>query len=131
MKLIKLIPLIALLFAMQACSKKESTNNPPTETKVTQQNLMGGNGKRWPLLEVILTYYSASNTVDSTVTVNPTSDVSSMYFGDNNGVNGLNLTFDAQEPLNRFMPDFGEWSFNLLRKKYHLPAYPFRAAPVL
>lgn len=125
MKLLKLITVLAMLFSVQACSKKDSQNNPPTDKKVTQQDLLGGNGKRWPLLEVILTYYSSSNTVDSTVTVYPTSDISSIYFGDNNGVNGLNLTFDAQEPLNRFMPDFGEWTFDASTQKISLTCIPF------
>lgn len=118
----KAIFLLTATAAFLSCSKGGSDDDNPTpgpsgNNTVTVQTLMGTTGKRWPMSEATLTYYSASGSVDSTITLTPTSSFSSIYFTNNNGAGGLYLNFDAQAPLTRVLPGFGSFSLNQSAQK--------------
>lgn len=114
----------AFLLSILSCKKDSGgDDNDQPKTDVTVTTLMGATGKRWPLFEATLTYYGSGGSVDSTVTLRPTSSVSSIYFTDNMGVNGLYKNYDAQEPLDQIMAGFGTWSLNEGKQVLNLACY--------
>ncbi|MCP9750003.1 hypothetical protein [Ferruginibacter sp. HRS2-29] len=120
----KIIVIISLVLGIISCKKNDDTSPDSTPTtSVSVSTLMGSTGKRWPFVDITLTYYSASGSVDSTVIIDrPTSG--SLFFGDNNGVNGINLNFDAQDPLTRVLPGFGAFSLNQATQKISFTCLP-------
>lgn len=113
------VALLSIVIFLLGCSKKDEGETKPA-TDVTINTLMGSSGKRWPLSSVKLTYYNTGGGVDSIAILEPNANNyqhNTLYFSDNNGVNGLNLVFDTEDILTKVVPAFGSWSFNQSTQK--------------
>lgn len=106
----KVIIALASATVLFACEKKKNDDGSDN-VPVTRFVLMGDYGKAWDQSEGSMTYYSASGSVDSTVTL-PADLTTVMWFGDNGGVNGLNTVFYADAPFSRMLPAGGAWQLD-------------------
>ena len=120
----KIFFLFSVCLVAFSCSKKDG--GPDNQTgagmisDIDAVVLMGSTGKRWQLDKATLTYYSATGSVDSTVTLNGAATPCSIYFTDNRGVGGLNLNYDATAPLTKALPRFGVWALTQSTQKLML-----------
>lgn len=104
-----------------SCKKDDKEDNP--STNVTEQDIMSNNGKRWMVGIVTLTTYNAAGDVESKEDIDIDDNIG-VWFGDNAGVNGLNKTFTASEPLLDYFPELASWSLNTSSQTITLTCAP-------
>ncbi|HRP33195.1 MAG TPA: hypothetical protein PKV73_14955 [Agriterribacter sp.] len=104
-----------------SCKKDDQKNK--ISTNVTEQDLMSTNGKRWMVTMVTLTTYNTAGEAESKED-KIIEDNIGVWFGDNAGVNGLNKTFTASEPLLEYFPELASWSLNTTRQTITLTCAP-------
>lgn len=107
MKLSYLFMITALAIG---CSKNSATDDGgggTTKAKINADQLTGTGGKVWDISTLTIVYYSASGSVDSSVT--KTVNASSvMFFGIPSGGSQYYVT----SPLSDFLPGAGTWALD-------------------
>lgn len=104
-----------------SCKKEDKEDKP--STNVTELDIMSNNGKRWMVGIVTLTIYNAAGDVESKEDKDIEDNIG-VWFGDNGGINGLNKTFTASEPLLEYFPELASWSLNETRQTITLTCAP-------